>query len=472
MQNAAIMNNGANLNTELYSVQITQENEKEASYQFDKILKNVQSKPENAKSFNKKNAHIDEDEIRSVNNENNLETEQIAANWTAESTSFLKISNTAQLNQTQSVALTTSILSEPTLPLQLPKGLPSSISTQNNQRILAVSTENIQEYPEPADSITEEPVSSMYFHSAQKKLSEGSNESNFVPDKRCMLLEVKQQDKTQALMQTTNTVQEGNKISFLFSGRAIQINHISLPKNETVSITSTSEANLVPDVVAQETSLLNAKTIFPISVKPIFQQTNHDFSNEIVADPEALLLHDTDDSDVLSSVRNTIAYHDILSPAKLTETASGTARAPLNIDPQNIVNQIVDQARLTNSAQNSEMVIKLKPEHLGELTLKVAVNNGLVTATFHSNNSDVRSVLEASIVQLKQEMVNNGIKVNYVGVYAGLDQFFSGGQHGNSGQHLHSSYWRNVDDEPIKEVEAWNAIQITDTQSNGVDYRI
>jgi flagellar hook-length control protein FliK len=67
------------------------------------------------------------------------------------------------------------------------------------------------------------------------------------------------------------------------------------------------------------------------------------------------------------------------------------------------------------------MVIKLNPEHLGELTLKVSVSaNGAVNASFHSDNAQVRAIIENTLVQLKQELNNQGLKVDNVDVYAGL----------------------------------------------------
>ena len=77
--------------------------------------------------------------------------------------------------------------------------------------------------------------------------------------------------------------------------------------------------------------------------------------------------------------------------------------APQDFD---IPGQIVEQARLIRSSENTEMVIRLKPEHLGELTLKVSVSeNGAVTASFHSDNAQVRAIIENSLVQLRQELM-------------------------------------------------------------------
>jgi len=97
-------------------------------------------------------------------------------------------------------------------------------------------------------------------------------------------------------------------------------------------------------------------------------------------------------------------------------------------DPYNITTQIVDQARLVTGAKHTEMIIQLKPEHLGELTFKVTVENGILSASFHSNNAEVRSIIESSLSQLKQDLSNQGLKMDNIGVYAGLGQFSSNEQ--------------------------------------------
>ena len=86
-----------------------------------------------------------------------------------------------------------------------------------------------------------------------------------------------------------------------------------------------------------------------------------------------------------------------------------------------IPRQIVEQARLLRTINDTQMVIRLHPEHLGELTLRVSVgSNGAVQASFHSDNAQVRNVIENSLVQLRQELNNQGLKIDRVGVYAGL----------------------------------------------------
>lgn len=87
----------------------------------------------------------------------------------------------------------------------------------------------------------------------------------------------------------------------------------------------------------------------------------------------------------------------------------------------NVPQQIVEQAKLLQRGTDSQMIIKLNPEHLGQLSLKVSVNgNGGVTATFHTDNAQVRAILETTMTQLKQQLNEQGIKVDNVEVHTGL----------------------------------------------------
>lgn len=142
-------------------------------------------------------------------------------------------------------------------------------------------------------------------------------------------------------------------------------------------------------------------------------------------------------------------------------------------DSYNVATQIIDQTRLVAGAKNTQMIIQLKPEHLGELTFKVSVENGVINASFHSNNPEVRTIIEASLYQLKQEMSNQGLKVDNVGVYAGLGEFFSNGQQFGSNQQPNVKNQNKKNDEDFLEAfeateSAGNAL---DASVSGVDYR-
>ena len=108
------------------------------------------------------------------------------------------------------------------------------------------------------------------------------------------------------------------------------------------------------------------------------------------------------------------------TPAVGLTNAAGTAgavEAP-PADGYEVVRQIVEQAKLVRTdGSASEMVIRLKPDHLGELTMRVSVAaNGAVNASFHTDNPQTRGLIESSMIQLKQELSAQGIKVDNVSV--------------------------------------------------------
>ena len=150
-----------------------------------------------------------------------------------------------------------------------------------------------------------------------------------------------------------------------------------------------------------------------------------------------------------------------------------------------IPRQIVEQARLLRTLNDTQMVIRLHPEHLGELTLRVSVgSNGSVQASFHSDNAQVRNVIENSLVQLRQELNNQGLKVDRVGVYAGLaDGQMPQGQGQEAWQQSSSHrgetqiYTRGDADDYLDEAEGISPVAAQanidgSVGTDGVDYRV
>ena len=176
------------------------------------------------------------------------------------------------------------------------------------------------------------------------------------------------------------------------------------------------------------------------------------------------------------------------TPPIQTEQAAPAAEVPQH--PQTdyeIPRQIVEQARLLRTLNDTQMIIRLKPEHLGELTLRVAVgSDGAVQASFHSDNAHVRSVIENSLVQLRQELNTQGIKVDRVGVYTGLadgqmpqGQGQEAWQHHQAGHSETQVYARGDADDYLDGEIVDDGVTTASTQesvggvtADGVDYRV
>ena len=143
----------------------------------------------------------------------------------------------------------------------------------------------------------------------------------------------------------------------------------------------------------------------------------------------------------------------------------------------NIPAQIVEQARMIRTTTNTEMVINLKPEHLGELTLRISVGtNGAVNASFYTDNAQVRAIIENSLVQLKQELNDQGIKVDDVEVYAGLseDSLLNGqGQQAWQQNQQRNNQRGTIDLGAVEEeLDALTPVNENQSSDGGVDYKV
>jgi flagellar hook-length control protein FliK len=69
------------------------------------------------------------------------------------------------------------------------------------------------------------------------------------------------------------------------------------------------------------------------------------------------------------------------------------------------------------------MEFQLNPEHLGKLTIQIASKDGIVSAQITAQNLAVKEVIESQIVQLRDNMNNQGLKVDAVEVTVESHEF-------------------------------------------------
>lgn len=81
-----------------------------------------------------------------------------------------------------------------------------------------------------------------------------------------------------------------------------------------------------------------------------------------------------------------------------------------------IVNQVVEQIRVSIKPDSSSMEIQLNPENLGKVNLTVTSTNGALTANFVTQNEVAKQALESQMIILKDNLVNQGIKVDSIEV--------------------------------------------------------
>ncbi len=104
---------------------------------------------------------------------------------------------------------------------------------------------------------------------------------------------------------------------------------------------------------------------------------------------------------------------------KESETVSYTS-----FDAQNILDQITESIKVDVSSETSEINLKLHPESLGTVSVKVLTNSeGVLTAEFRAQNDAVKAVIESQAVVLKEALEAKGVTVEAVEVLVQSHQF-------------------------------------------------
>ncbi len=98
------------------------------------------------------------------------------------------------------------------------------------------------------------------------------------------------------------------------------------------------------------------------------------------------------------------------------------------VDTQEVMEQITEYVKLEAKPDMTEMELRLHPESLGTLHIHLTAKEGVVTAQFTAENEAVKAVLEAQAVQLKENLNQQGVKVEAVEVTIashGFDRSFA-----------------------------------------------
>lgn len=88
-----------------------------------------------------------------------------------------------------------------------------------------------------------------------------------------------------------------------------------------------------------------------------------------------------------------------------------------------IVNQVVEQIKVTVKPDLSSMELQLNPEHLGRINLSVAAKDGVLTATFTAQNEIAKEALESQVQVLRENLSEQGLKVEAIEVTVSSFEF-------------------------------------------------
>ncbi len=104
-----------------------------------------------------------------------------------------------------------------------------------------------------------------------------------------------------------------------------------------------------------------------------------------------------------------------------------------------VLKQITEKVEVNILEDKSEMLIKLKPDNLGKVTMQISVENGNISAKFLAESQKVKEILESNMQELKDQLAKQGMALQEMSVSVGNDnrerQMFEGRNFGVFNRH-------------------------------------
>lgn len=186
--------------------------------------------------------------------------------------------------------------------------------------------------------------------------------------------------------------------------------------SENISVTNNVKVNLSEDnskLSKNTEELFNIEEIRDIKVSNqetgYYQgnQQNNKNSNENLLLGEKVLesvVKQSDNQEIFS-------ISEVNSNTKVFNASLPKTQVLKNINTSDVIAQIMEKLKVSVKPDLSEVRILLRPEQLGEVSLKIATQNGIVTAQFIAESQKVKEIIESNFNQLRDMLSEQGVDV-------------------------------------------------------------
>ncbi|MBQ7502219.1 flagellar hook-length control protein FliK [bacterium] len=199
---------------------------------------------------------------------------------------------------------------------------------------------------------------------------------------------------------------------------------LNIAEKQALKLDTAAKADGTLQTQAQNASAPKAENQQP---KDVSKQTNlQDFS--AIADKakakgkeETGKTMNTEASQAASSGSKAEAAGDkvealALNTAK-TEESNKTQQLTQTQRRQQVIDQIVTHMEIQNFANRDELQLRLNPEYLGELKIKLTQDkDGELSAQFITNSEETREVLTESRSDLRDKIEGKGLRLKHIGI--------------------------------------------------------
>ena len=221
--------------------------------------------------------------------------------------------------------------------------------------------------------------------------------------------------------------------------------------------TSLGQENTVKEVVKTVTVVTDAETGKEMKITmegdKVVQTTTEGNDATIVDNKDTEGFNDTKQDNSENNQAETFAgniINNLSESIQNSQTIQSDFSQVYNVNQADIINQLIDSIRVNVTADTSTMEIQLTPESLGKLNLTVVAKDGNITASITAQNDTVKAIIESQLIQLKEALNNQGLKVTEVEVtVAGqaFDQNLEGNNDGSqNGQTNNRRKFRGIDE--------------------------
>ena len=187
----------------------------------------------------------------------------------------------------------------------------------------------------------------------------------------------------------------------------------------TEDTTQTTDVEVEVKVEKQEdTSKVQTQTS-DTEENPVSQNTKEDtsFTGNQNSDGGSLLNHQSYTNETIVTQQNTVNVNPV------TDMSQTQFSSYMSADTVQIMEQIVQQMRVTISAETTSMEMQLNPENLGKVYVNISSEEGVVNAQFHATNEVVKEALEAQVATLRENLNQAGVKVDAIEVTIASHEF-------------------------------------------------
>lgn len=118
-----------------------------------------------------------------------------------------------------------------------------------------------------------------------------------------------------------------------------------------------------------------------------------------------------------------VTQQNINNAGTVTEMPSTQFTSYMSADTVQIMEQIVQQMKITISTETTSMEMQLNPENLGKVYVNISSEEGIVNAQFRATNEIVKEALETQVAILRENLNQAGIKVDAIEVTIASHEF-------------------------------------------------